>query len=168
MIDLAWIKERCTEDGDCLLWTGKTNGKGQPMAVETVEGKTKSVTIRRRAYELYQRKPLHKGLQVTTCGNPRCLAKEHLTTITLSEKMRRTHAQMPANAKILRSQKLASINQDRKGKVTPEQVEAVKDSPDGPYVTAKRLGISGVVASRIKRGVSYRDYAASPFAGLMG
>lgn len=165
-LTLARILARCEGDGDCLIWTGKHNGKGQPMAMERIDGKDKTVTVRRRAYEEYHGVTLTRSQQVTTCGHPGCLARNHLEAISLSEKMRRTHAGMAADERLRRSKSLAAAFQAATGKITPEQVRAIKDSEDGPYVTAKRLGVNGTVASRIKRGLSYKEYTANPFSGL--
>lgn len=166
-MDLERIKARCTEDGDCLLWTGKVHRRnGHPDATEYIDGKDRHVGIRRRAYEEYHGVTLDRKDRITTCGNPACLAKAHLERITMSESVRRTHERMDAGAKLRRSQSLAKVFQKARGKVSPEQVAAIRQSEDGPYVMARKLGITGAVASRIKRGISYREYTASPFAGL--
>lgn len=165
-MDLKRIKSRCVEDGDCLLWAGKVHKRtGSPAGTEWLDGKDCYVSIRRRAYEEYNRVTLRDDEQVTTCGNPRCLAKAHLEAITVSERSRRMHATMDAGTKLRRNMALSRAQQG-KAKLTPEQVRAIKTSEDGPYVTAKRLGVSGVVASRIVRGLSYKDYGPNPFAGL--
>lgn len=167
-LTLTRIKSKCVEDGDCLLWTGKVNARnGSPMGTEWIDGKDCYVGIRRRAYEEYYGVTLGKGDQIATCGNPACLAKKHLECITVSERVRRMHARMDAATKIKRSKALAEAAQSATGKVSPEIVAAIRESEDGPYVSAKKLGVNGVVASRIKRGVSYRTYEASPFAGLL-
>jgi hypothetical protein len=165
---IARIKARCTEDGDCLLWTGKVNARnGIPMGTEWVDGKDCYVGVRRRAYEEYHGVTLGKGDQIATCGNPACLAKNHLERITVSERVRRMHKTMDAATRIKRSKSLADAAQRARGKVAPEVVAELRETDEGPYVAAKRLGVSGVVASRIKRGVSYRTYEANPFAGLL-
>jgi hypothetical protein len=166
-LTLERIKARCEEDGDCLIWQGKVYPKnGHPAATEWIDGKDCHVGVRRRAYEEYHKVKLTADQYVATCGNPACLAKEHLHLITIAERSRRMHRDMDAARKLRYSRTLAQKAQAAKGKLTPEQVRAVIDSPDGPYVTAKRLGINGVVASRIRRGISYREYAATPFAGM--
>lgn len=165
-INLARITARCEEDGDCLIWTGKTYKNGHPSATEYLGGKDCYVAVRRRAYEEYHRVKLTADQQVATCGHPGCLAKQHLEVITVSERVRRMHATMDAAAKLRRSKTLAETRQQTKGKITPEQVAAIRASEEGPYVIARKLGVSGVVASRIKRGVSYKEYAATPWAGL--
>jgi hypothetical protein len=162
---LERIKARCEEDGDCLLWTGKLHKNGSPSATEFLDGKDCYVAIRRRAYESYRRVKLRKDQVITTCSDPRCLAKAHLECITIGERSRRAHVAMDAATKIRRSMSISAA-QKGKAKLTKEQVAAIKNSEDGPYVTARRIGVSGVVASRIVRGLSYRDYVASPFTGL--
>lgn len=167
-LTIARIKGNCVVDGACLVWAGRVYKKnGNPCATENIDKVERYVGVRRRAYEEYTGATLTKGqLVATTCGNPACLAKKHLEIITGAERSRRMHASMDAATKAKRSQALARAQQALRGKMKADQVQAIKDSPDGPYVTAKRLGVSGVVASRIQNGTSWRDYTASPFAGL--
>lgn len=160
------IKAKCIEDGDCLIWQGKTYESGAPAASEWIDGKDQHVGVRRRAYEEYNKVKLTPQQQVATCGHPGCLAKEHLKLSNASERSSRGWKNMDAATKLRRSQKLAARQQANRGKVTPEQVAAILESEEGPYVMAKKLGITGCVASRIKRGLSYRTYSANPFSGL--
>lgn len=167
-LTLERILSKCEEDGDCLIWQGKVHQRtGAPAGTEWINGKDYYVGVRRRAYEEYHGVTLGRNGEIATCGHPKCLAKKHLELITRSERVRRMHRTMDAATKLRRSQSLARAQQERMGKFTPEQVAAIRDSEDGPYVTAQRLGVSGVVASRIRRGVSYREYAGNPFAGLL-
>ena len=167
-MSLARIQARCTEDGDCLVWTGKLHQRtGSPAGTEWIDGRDAYVAIRRRAFEEYNRTKLTKGQEIIcTCGNAACLEKTHLRKVSRSERMRLMHVNMDAATKLRRNQSLARAMQAQRGKLSPEAVEAIKNSPDGPYVTAKRLGVNGVIASRIKRGTSYKDYTRNPFAGL--
>lgn len=166
-LDLARIMCRCIEDGDCLLWTGKTYKKsGAPAGTEWVDGKDRYVGVRRRAYEEYHGVTLDPGQLVTcTCTHPGCLRKDHLDLIDVGERNRRSHAAVDAAAKLRRSRALSEAAAWRRS-VPPDQVETIRNSEEGPYITAKKLGVNGVVASRIRRGVTYRDYTASPWAGL--
>lgn len=165
-LTLERIKARCIEDGDCLIWRGKTYANGHPSATEYLDGKDRYVAVRRRAFEEYHGVKLEKADQIATCGHPGCLAKAHLERITVSERVRRMHRTISADARLLRDKKLAQVAQAAAGKLTPQQVQAIRDSEDGPYIVARRLGVSGRVASRVKAGTSYKEYAASPFAGL--
>ena len=169
-LSLTRILVRCTEDGDCLLRTGKTHQlTGAPCATEWLDGKDRSVGVRRRAYEEYHGVKLTERDQITTCGNPACLAKEHLERVTVSERNRRAHANMDAATKLRRSKALAEAAQANAGKLTPEEVAHIRESEDGPYVMAKKgAKVHATVLSRIKRGVSYKDYGGNPFAGLGG
>jgi hypothetical protein len=168
-LDLNRIQARCIEDGDCLIWTGKTHANnGSPAGTEWVGGKDHYVGVRRRAYEEYHGVTLKKGQEIVTCGNPACLAKAHLERVTRGERLKRVYAKMDAGMKVRRSMALSAANVGRR-KLKPEQVREILESEDGPYVVAKRLGVSGVIASRIRRGTAYRDCGrTNPFAGLMG
>lgn len=160
------ILSKCEEDGDCLIWKGSTFRNGRPSASEWIDGKDVYVAVRRRTYEEYHGRKVPDDKQVATCGHPACLAKAHLKLVTLSEKITKSHADMDAATKTKRAKAVSSHMREQRGSLTPEQVQAVKDSEEGPYVTARKLGISGRLASRIKRGLSYKSYEASPFSGL--
>jgi hypothetical protein len=159
------IRAKCIEDGDCLLWTGKKHTKtGAPAGTEWVDGQDKYVGVRRRAYEEQYKTMLTKDDEIVcTCGNPACLEKKHLERVSRSERIKRVHAAMDAGTRLKRNKSLADAMQRMRGKLLPEQVAEIRSSEDGPYVTAKRLGVSGVVASRIKRGISYKNYVRNPF-----
>lgn len=167
-LNLPRILARCEEDGDCLVWTGKVHAKnGAPAGTEWVDGKDHYVGVRRRAYEEYHRVTLTKQDVIScSCGNPACLEKKHLDRLSLGEKNKRMHARMDAATKMKRARKMA-LSMAKNRKVTPEQEAELRASTDGPYVTAKRLGINGVVASGIVRGVRYKDHAATPWSGLL-
>jgi hypothetical protein len=167
-MDLGRIYCKCVEaEGGCLLWIGKVNARnGHPSGTEWVDGKDRYVGVRRRAYEEYNRVTLAREDVITcTCGDPACLAKDHLERITIAERSRRMHAAMTAVAKIQRGKKLSAASAQRRG-LTEEQARAILESDDGPYVTAARMGVSGVVASRVRRGVTYKTYEATPWSGL--
>lgn len=165
-LDLSRIIGRCRPDGDCLLWQGKVHDKsGAPAGTEWVGGKDRYVGVRRRAYEEYHGVSLGPDDCVSCrCNNARCLEKSHLERLTISEKTKRAHERMDAASRLRRGRALSLAQKNKK--LTPEQVREVLESADGPYITAARIGINGVVASRIVRGVSYRDYAATPWSGL--
>jgi len=167
-LDLARIKAKCEEDGDCLIWNGRVHTNGAPSATEWVDGEDRYVGVRRRAYEEYHGVTLAPTDLISTCGHPACLAKKHLERITASERNRRRHANADVAARLRLSKSAAKVQQQLKGKLTPEQVAAIRNSEEGPYRIAKKLGVNGRVASRIKRGLSYREYAANPFSGLLG
>lgn len=161
------IRGRCIQDGDCLLWSGKVYHSGAPAAVERIGGKDYHVPVRRRAYEEYHGVKVGANERITTkCGNPRCLSKKCLECITVSEKNRRTHAKMDAATRMRRN-RLLSEAQEAKRKISFEVAQMIRESDKGPYVIAREMGVSGAVASRIKRGVTHKSYQASPWAGLL-
>lgn len=160
-LDLDRIVGNCVPDGGCLIWAGKVHyhNKG-PQATEFVDGKDRYVSVRRRAYELYHKVTLDRLQLITAaCGNPLCLSKKCLCVTSASERSRKGAARMTAERRLIRSRKQAQIQQARRGKMTPEIVQTILASEKGPYVIAKELGVNGTVASRIKRGVSWKQDA---------
>lgn len=74
--DLKTIHDRCEEEGDCWLWTQRTNSGGHPAASH--DGKP--MLVRRRAYELskgYLPDARKRGV-VSTCRNKLCCNPDHL------------------------------------------------------------------------------------------
>ena len=160
---------KCRHDEDgCLIWTGKVSHNGHPTGYVWEDGRSRSFTVRRYLWELYTGEPVPDGMVVSTrCGKAACLHKNCLHVITLGERSKRMHEQMTQATKLTRSRKLSEAQRAARGKVSPEQVAAIINSDKGPYTTARELGVSGVVASRIKRGLAYKEYTAHPFAGLL-
>ena len=83
---VAWVEARCDQDTYCRLWqfsvSGGANG-GAPVTTMLIDGKRKSLNVRRE-YFIAQGRKLPRGwVLVPTCRNPRCL--EHLQAMTRSK-----------------------------------------------------------------------------------
>jgi hypothetical protein len=77
----TYIRERCVEEGDCLLWTGPTSETGHPSMM--LQGTRRKCMARRVVYEM-KKGPIPPGhLIVTTCGNRLCLHEDHLKAVTM-------------------------------------------------------------------------------------
>ncbi|MFF3457036.1 endonuclease VII domain-containing protein [Streptomyces sp. NPDC002730] len=84
-ITLAFVLKKCTESGECLLWTGTVNKEGRPQTTDRKlwreEGKARQILLHRWMYEHHVGEALRKGQQVKqTCRNKRCLSPAHLST----------------------------------------------------------------------------------------
>jgi hypothetical protein len=163
-MNLDQIKARCTEDGDCLLWNGSTDVGGRPkLSVKKAGEKCKTLQPRRLVWE-QAKGPIPKGKFVTvTCGNPGCLAEEHLELITKGEVIRRT-AKKPD---VQRRRHLAGLKSRERSPLTLEQVRYIRECNKTLAAVAEELGIGATTASAIRRHKRWKEYAGNPFAGLI-
>lgn len=83
---IDWVEARCIEEGGCLIWQYSTGGGskgGAPITTMMIDGKRKSVNVRRE-YFVAKGKTLDSGtVLVPTCRDKRCLS--HLQAMTRSE-----------------------------------------------------------------------------------
>lgn len=156
-----WIRARCKEDGDCLLWRLGVKDSGRPTyRAKLVDGRRPSIQIARKWWEL-TRGPIPKGRCVTvTCGNPRCL--EHLELVTRSEVNSRLWQNAATRAKKTRA---LTESGKRRAKLDMEKARYIRESNATLKEVAQELGISFQLASRVRRGIAWKEQA-SPFAGL--
>lgn len=164
MKDLAWIKARCREDGDCWLWTMTVNDSGCPRYSTHVGGRPTSFQPRRIAWQLGNPgKTLGRGLVGTSCGNPRCLNPEHLVKRTKGEVI----SLMSTNP-ATRAKKMAAAVRRRglSTKLDMEKARYIRSSTKTLAVVAGELGISIALASKIRRGELWKEHS-NPFAGLV-
>lgn len=160
---LDWVKARCTEDGDCLIWKNRTSEDGRPLA-RSYQGDGKRGTTRdvARAHWEAVNGPVPEGLFVaSSCGNPRCLNLEHRELIDRSEVNRRAWRKPDVRAR--RLVKITERSRGR-GKLTLELARDIRSSGETLKEVAARLGISIETASNVRRGEAWRE--VSPFAGL--
>lgn len=163
MKDLAWIKARCREDGDCWLWTMAVNDSGNPRYSTHVDGQPTSLQPRRIAWQLGNPgKSLGSGLVGTTCRNPRCLNPEHLVKRTKGEVIS-LMSMNPAT----RAKKIAAAVRRRghSTKLDMEKARYIRSSTKTLAVVAGELEISIALASKIRRNELWKE-SSSPFAGL--
>lgn len=72
------IKEKLVQEGDCLIWTGAMVGRSPVIGVRQDDGSYRNLNIRAfRGSKMYEGTTL-TTLFKTTCGNPRCVAKDHI------------------------------------------------------------------------------------------
>jgi hypothetical protein len=75
----AWLEKKSEWDGDCLIWKGAVSS-GPILPIARIGG-SKSQSVKRAMLKL-------KGLDmkgkfaVSSCGNPRCVAEEHVQAMT--------------------------------------------------------------------------------------
>lgn len=71
---LERIEARTIPDGDCLIWTGATAGKGYPVAADDRERYVHRLVL------LLDGRPLAPGEQARhLCGRAACVNRQHIT-----------------------------------------------------------------------------------------
>jgi len=153
---LSDILKRTTECGDCLLWAGSCNGRGQP--------KVHNGSARRRVYELaHGPVPVGKRISVD-CDQVKCLNPEHLVAVTVSKISTITNARH--DVKLKRQASSAKTNRPKLGKITIEIARELRNSDRPGIELARELGVSTSLISRVRCGRSWVEHS-HPFAGLL-
>jgi hypothetical protein len=154
MADLALqIQLNSIEEGECLLWKGRTSDGGVPRLGDR--------SLRRLLYEAAVGEVPAGMLTSTKCGNPECLNPAHLCLKTRSKVLIDTYA--TSDLAIRRA--AASTRESRKkAKLTIEAAREIRMSDETLDVMAARFGVHRTLCSQIRRGVAWKE--ANPFTGL--
>jgi hypothetical protein len=99
----------------------------------------------------------------TTCGNPLCMAKDHVVAWTRKQLQKRSGEKLSVN--VVRSAKLAEVAR-RQSDLTMDRVREIRSSGLRPTDAAHAYGISLQTAARIIRHDSWKEYGTNPWAGL--
>ena len=151
---------RCRIDGDCWIWTGWHSGK-----TPYVDVNGRMTSVRKVLIGLLGRK--ERGpFYSCNCGNPSCVAPDHIVMRTQKEHSRvmsKRSAQVAGADRII---KITAARRARGTKLTPEQAHAIRLA-EGTYQSiAEANGVSKSFVGQIKRGKVYKD-RTNPFAGLL-
>ena len=172
---LASLTERCAEEGDCLIWPG-VGPQRKKITRVTIHHAGVRQSVRRLFAALRgdpqalaeQAGQAERGYWVSTCGDPHCMAAAH--TQRRSQKQHLTHANTLANSGAVnrvRIAKISRVRRQRHGKLTDEQIEAIRRSPLGIEQEAQRYGVSAALISRVRRR-NPATAAGTVWAGLGG
>lgn len=150
------LASKTMEDGDCLIWTGRTNREvgGQPK-----HGKM----IMRRAVWLARNGPLEPGDLITvTCGHSRCLC--HLAKTTKSEVSRKS--QNRPHVRAIKRIKAAAWARANVAKLDMEKARAIRGSDEDDHTLAARYGVDHSLISAVRCNRAWVETMVSPFSGL--
>lgn len=156
------IKARCEEEGECWHWKhyGGVNGN-YPQA--RIGGKWHNV--RRMTWEAANG-PIRKGLRIVPCcGNRRCINPDHMKALTESQKSKLA-AKRGAFSSPVRGAAISRAQRGKRSKLTDACAADIRASIEPAPVLAERYGVSTSLVHSIRRGNRWREYTASPFAGL--
>lgn len=137
------FEQRFNKTDGCWEWTGTHNGYGYGIFLLPGE---KPVRAHRYSYEYFVG-PIPEGkIIMHTCDNPPCVNPAHLRVGTKAEN----------NADTGNKRRHHYGIDHWNGRLTPEQVADIINSPDTQKTIAKRYNINQSHVSRIKRGISHR------------
>lgn len=89
------VKEGLTVEGDCLVWKGAMSGNTPVISKRRADGTYRNVSVRfllaRKKFENITERIRLK----TSCGNPRCVKREHIELGTMVNKERRVRSGSP-------------------------------------------------------------------------
>jgi hypothetical protein len=142
------VRDRCIvdEESGCWIWRGARSKGRYPQAWFPLLGR--ATTIGRILLHLIEnRAPKPREVWHSKCGHPDCCAPAHRRSGNRRSQMRA--AKIERNA-ITRARIAASRR--ARSKLSDEQAQIIRESPDTLRELAARYGISKSWASCIKRG----------------
>jgi len=178
---LDTLRQRCVEEGDCLIWQGYAAHNNVPMvyAAHPAAGKGRSgknVSVRWLVALLHgdqaaldELQPgAAKGHWRAHCGTPNCVEHSHITRYSGRDHLvaiaRIAHENTITNA--LRAERISRTQRARVGKVdTPTMRDAVADHRSASAM-AKELGVSKSSVARWRQRARAR-VTGSMFGQLM-
>lgn len=158
----AYVSARVADDGGCLRWTGYLYN-GHPGG--TLNGKR--FLVRRAVYQT-ERGPIAAGKVIRcTCSTPLCVSVEHMRATTYKAIALECGA-LGLMAGPVRIARIAATKRaGPQAKITQADARAIAGG-DGPLAEdAARYGVAPSTVSRIRRGVSRREFGGNPFLGLL-
>lgn len=162
-ITLDYIKARCIEEGDCLIWQGAVGDAGYPI-MKRYGGPC--LLVRRVVVGLDGREPKPRQPVTCTCDDKRCVAPDHLKLSTWSKVGKKAAAKGAFSSKA-RGSKIAASRRESSGvKLNADIARTIRESTESGPVLAARYGVNKSRINAIKRGDAWKDYTPSPFAGL--
>lgn len=155
------IRSRCEEVGECWEWQGALQKVSRTPVIRH-SGNARCV---RRVIAEGQGHNIVDKVVTYKCGNKLCCNPDHLAVMTKTALQKRTNKHHVRYMSLSRRQRVAEAKRAT-AKLTPQQVEAIREDTRPQRAIAKAYGISQTTVSRIKRGEMWRNYT-SPFIHLL-
>ena len=145
------IKRMTVEEGQCRLWTGYMVN-GSPLI--NVNGAGTSV---RRLVWREKHGPIAPNLLAhAQCGNPACVAAEHIVLMTAQEIAKKAAAAGAFSTPQRRAAQSAAARRHAK-KLNLELAREIRLSSDTSKVVAARYGISPSLVKKVRAGKAWAD-----------
>lgn len=160
-VTLDTIYGRCDEVGDCWIWRGACSHKAPAINIGGM-----STSVRRFIAGTLQGKSI-KGRYVTVCcGEPLCVAPDHLRVVTRSQLNTMAARRTGYGQNLARAAKLAQARR-RRARLSPELVQMIRESDLSDAQLAKQLGVAKSTINDARRGDTWRDYHNNPWTQLL-
>lgn len=160
-LHMMQILEKTEEYGECILWTGTLSDTGHPIYKPYGEPCT---LVRRAVFRLNGGKLVKRQPIDTTCGEKCCVNPEHLFQSTISKVAKRAAAKGKFSG-VVRASKIAETRRG-KMKLTMDIAREIRNSAESGPVLALRYGVNRSLITRIKSGLSWKEYGGH-WAGLL-
>ncbi len=156
------VKSKCEESGQCWDWNGavQTHGQTPTMRHNGVVGSV------RRFLAMDLGKSVEGKVVTQKCGNPMCVAPDHIAVMPRGELQRRISKTMNYKINTVRMKKISDKSRET-SKLNEELVEQIRQSNQTQRIIAKAYGVTQATISCIKTGRTWRDYK-NPFAAIVG
>ena len=158
------IYERCIEVGDCMEWQGGMSHGNTPVA--RVSGGN-VVSIRKYIFTELLGNELPRGrFTAITCQNQSCVARAHIISADRTYIMHAASAATRYGQNPVRNAKIAAKARARTSSLSPEIVQAIKESPLSGAALARELGCAKSTVNNVRANQSWKTYTGNPWAGM--
>lgn len=157
------VRAVCALEGDCWLWQGHVTSGGIPYGY--MDGQR--APLRRIVWLLQGGAPHAEGrIYTTTCGEPRCVNPAHVRATSRGAALAQARRSGAINELRRRQAIAATWRQRPEAKLTLELARALRSSDKSSVQLARELGLSHCTVAKVRRGESWAEIVASPWAGL--
>lgn len=169
------IADKIEKVGECVIWHGAMIGNSPVVSHRAEDGKYRNINIR-----AFRGMKMYEGTTVTTrfgtsCGNPRCIAKDHIVLGSFGKRPKTYRPQAKKNDMAFNKQIFAMAVTTSAEQIASETLVSasmvrkmlVKNKAMYPYYSlkiAEVVNIEDLNACRITRNDALNVYGLSPFA----
>lgn len=157
------VRLKCTECGDCWVWTGALGRCEQPTM--RVNGRRTPPRPVRRILLEARGVDMKGKLATVSCETRTCVAPHHLTAMTRRALVKRSVVRTQYHKRVDRCAKLAARKREAGRSLPQEVVDKVRASASAA-AAAKEVGISRSTAIAIRAWRTHKDYT-NPFAAIL-
>lgn len=141
----------------CWLWLGHIASHGYGQFRMSTDPKVRPIGAHRASYILHCG-PITEGMQVChKCDNRSCVNPDHLFVGTAFDNMRDAAQKGRMNWRPGEKRDLPTGERHHAARITADDVRAIRSSDEPGINWARRLGITNVTVSRIRRNLIWRD-----------
>ena len=141
---------RTVQDGDCLLWTGPSNGAGYPL----IRIQRSNHTVRTILVVLYKRTKNKNQVVTTTCGNKGCIHPDHIKVVSQKSIFKPSEKQYQSP---IRNAKISAHARANRAKLNIDQAREIRMSEKTQRELALEYGVNKATISNIKSGKTWKE-----------